>query len=110
MVRYCNRCGKDNLDDAQYCSNCGAPLQSVSDRHARRGMKRADGLSVSGSIAGIVFGLFLIFVGFTFYQGWVWNWALVFAVFILLLGILIIVAALFMRRRVPLGASPPGIT
>jgi len=54
---------------------------------------------MGGSIAGIVFGIFLIFAGMTLYAGWVWNWSLVGATFLLLLGALIVVAALYFRRR-----------
>jgi hypothetical protein len=102
MVRYCNRCGKDNLDDAAYCINCGAPLTVTSGRRARRERRRDEEWFIvprGGSIAGIVFGLFLIFIGVALYAGWSFSWTLVGAAFLLLLGVLVVIAALYMRRR-----------
>jgi len=102
MVRFCNRCGKENLDDATFCTSCGAPLDSSHERRYRRERRRDEEYFIApmgGSIVGIVFGIFLIFVGMTLYAGWVWNWSLIGAAFLLLLGVLIVIAALYFRRR-----------
>jgi uncharacterized membrane protein YvbJ len=105
MARYCTKCGKENLDDATFCTSCGTSMASSHERHFRHERYRNEEYFMAprgGSIVGIVFGIFLIFVGMTLYAGWVWNWSLVGAGFLLLLGTLIIIAALYFRRRQPL--------
>lgn len=97
MVRYCNRCGKDNQDEAAYCRNCGAPMVPEPRRRAREWDR--DSASIGGTIAGVVFGMLLIFVGVTLYEGWSWNWTMVIAAFFLLLGALLVVGAFWIRRR-----------
>jgi uncharacterized membrane protein YvbJ len=102
MARFCTRCGKENLDDAAFCTGCGSPIamsKNSQPRHERRMGSEYFMAPMGGSIAGIVFGVFLIFLGMTLYAGWVWNWSLVGASFLLLLGSLIIIAALYFRRR-----------
>lgn len=102
MARFCTKCGKENLDDAAFCTGCGSPMAPGYESHARSERRRERVYVVEpmgGGIAGIVFGIFLIFVGMTLYAGWVWNWTLVGASFLLLLGTLIVIAALFFRRR-----------
>jgi hypothetical protein len=102
MVRFCSRCGKENLDDAAFCTSCGAPMASSHERHFRRERRRDAEYFIAprgGGIVGIVFGIFLIFAGMSLYAGWVWNWTVVGAGFLLLLGVLIVIAALYFRRR-----------
>jgi len=102
MALFCTKCGKENLDDALFCTGCGSSIASSHETHAHseRHMDREYFIApMGGSIAGIVFGIFLIFVGMTLFAGWVWNWTLVGASFLLLLGSLIVVAALYFRRR-----------
>ena len=102
MARFCTKCGKENLDYAAFCTSCGASMAASHERRFRREWRRDQEYFIApmgGSIAGIVFGIFLIFAGMTLYAGWVCNWSLVGAIFLLLLGVLIVIAALYFRRR-----------
>ncbi len=102
MASFCTKCGKENLDDALFCTSCGSSMVSSHEPHMHRGSRRDEEFFIApmgGSIAGIVFGIFLIFVGMTLFSGWAWNWTLVGASFLLLLGSLIVVATLYFRRR-----------
>ena len=89
---YCTRCGFRNLDEAKYCSKCGADLEvpqeeSWDERVEKWGEefgkqmeewgedfgKRVEeecfGLPYGGVIVGILFGLFLIIIGLALFSG-----------------------------------------
>ncbi len=92
------------------CSNCGAPLYTVGQQypgsereHYRRVEGECFGLPNGGMIAGIVFGAIIILVGLGLFlesSGYItsfWNvfWPLILVIF----GILVLLGALYSRRR-----------
>ena len=107
---YCSKCGTQNPDDAKVCSNCGAPLYSVGQRypgsdreHYRRVEGECFGLPNGGMIAGIVFGIIIILVGLSLFlqaSGYTVSfWPVIWPSVIIILGILILLGALYRRRR-----------
>ncbi len=102
---YCSKCGTQNPDSAKICSNCGAPLYEVgkqypgSEReHYRRMENECFGLPNGGMIVGLIIGVIIIVVGLGLlfnFNFWTFFWPLIVIVF----GILILVGALFGRRR-----------
>jgi RsiW-degrading membrane proteinase PrsW (M82 family) len=109
-VVYCSKCGTQNADDARVCSKCGAPLYTVGENypgsereHYRRMEGECFGLPNGGMIAGIVFGVIVILAGLGFFlqeSGYIANFWNVFWPFIIVIfGILILIGALFGRRR-----------
>jgi hypothetical protein len=110
VVVYCSKCGTQNPDDAKICSNCGAPLYTVGERypgsereHYRRVEGECFGLPNGGMIAGIIFGAIVILVGLGLYlqeTGYIGNfWNILWPAIIVIFGILILLGAIFGRRR-----------
>jgi len=104
---YCTKCGTKNADDAAMCVNCGAALNGTSTeegpywRHGRYrdeyGYHRK-----SGAFAGIVIGMIILLIGFSFLVRELYNISIPwFEVLLILLGIYIIARALtgWGRRR-----------
>jgi uncharacterized membrane protein YvbJ len=104
---HCVKCGTENPDDSKFCTKCGAQLYVTREsEHYRRVEKECFGLPHGGVIFGAVIGIIIVLFGFAAilnlmypvtgrnYSDWVWP-----AVPILI-GILIIVGAIYgMRRR-----------
>jgi uncharacterized membrane protein YvbJ len=101
---YCTKCGTKNPDDARVCSQCGSSLYAVGDRdYYRRVEKECFGIPRGSTIVGLAFGAFIIFWGLVWIlqqtnvisqEVSVWPFA------IIILGVLIVVGALYgMRRR-----------
>jgi uncharacterized membrane protein YvbJ len=102
---HCVKCGTENADDAKFCAKCGAQLYVTREsEHYRRVEKECFGLPHGGVIFAAVIGFIIILYGFTEllkqmypsqdYSNWVWP------VVPVIIGILIIVGALYgMRRR-----------
>lgn len=109
LMVYCQKCGADNADDADFCKKCGAPLtptkRAFEARVTRWGEgvgKRAEeecfGITGGGAIFGIIFGIIIIGLGFSLVYGlplWLWIGPIVALIF----GILIIICALNSVRR-----------
>jgi len=109
-VVYCSKCGTQNPDNATVCSNCGAPLYTVgqhyhgSDReHYRRVENECFGLPYGSMIVGLFFGIIIILVGVGLFLqagGVVVNFGnYIWPVILIMIGILILAAALYSRRR-----------
>jgi hypothetical protein len=107
---YCSKCGTQNADDAKVCSNCGAPLYTVGQQypgsereHYRRVEGECFGLPNGGMIAGLVFGIIIILAGLGLFlqeTGYIGNfWSVFWPFIIIIFGILILLGALFGRRR-----------
>jgi len=105
---YCPKCGTQNMDDAKFCSKCGADLfagetvEKRTEAYARPSRKRMEdecfGLPHGGVIVGIIVGLILIVVGVGMAFGYnIWNyfWPLI----IVIIGVLVVAGAIFGRRR-----------
>jgi hypothetical protein len=62
----CPKCGSENLDDAKFCTGCGAALDGAGDVRRPVSRDRAEqmcfGLS-GGALPGLVIGAIIIIVG-----------------------------------------------
>lgn len=107
---YCTKCGTKNEDDVTVCSNCKASLREVTPkRHrsqsgcfgsseGRRSEEECFGFPYGGAIAGIIFGLIIVIIGFAILSG-LEVWAVLWPLLIVILGVLIIAGALYGMRR-----------
>jgi len=109
---YCSKCGTQNPDNATVCSNCGAPLYTVgqqyrgSDReHYRRVENECFGLPNGGMIVGVIFGTIILLVGLALFlqaSGYIIDlWSYIWPLIIIIFGILIVLGAIYGRRRYP---------
>ena len=107
---YCSKCGTQNPDDANVCSNCGAPLYTVGQRysgsereHYRKVEGECFGLPNGGMIAGIIFGIIIVIAGLGLFLqqtgiiGDFWN--ILWPIIIVIFGILILLGAIYGRGR-----------
>jgi len=95
---YCAKCGARNEDSAQNCIQCGQPLYTPSVGRTRREEEMCFGLPRHW--AGVIFGIFLIIIGFVYllqqyYKvpielGWV---------ILIFIGILIAIGGLYKSSR-----------
>lgn len=95
---YCTECGVENPDDALTCKECGATLNPPPYRSYKR--RRENDIcfsSRSGSLWGVLFGVFILLVGFSFLlenvYGWV-AWDKIWPLFIIAVGLLVVFNAL----------------
>jgi len=116
---YCTNCGKKNPDDAEKCSKCGEPLNKPSsidravdtfsgeiDRavdtcfgEPRRRYERDACFGIPSTILPFLFGGFIILWGISFLLQSVYHVTFeVWPIFVVVLGLIIIVVALFRRR------------
>lgn len=107
---YCTKCGTKNDDDAVVCSNCSASLREATPKRHRsqsecfgpgKGRSSEDecfGLPYGGAIAGIIFGLIIVIIGFAILSG-LQVWDILWPLLIVILGVLIIAGALYGMRR-----------
>lgn len=107
---YCTKCGTKNEDDAIVCSNCKVSLREVTPKRYRsqggcfgssEGRHSEDecfGLPYGGAIAGIIFGLIIVIIGFAILSG-LQVLDVLWPLMIVILGVLIIAGALYGMRR-----------
>jgi uncharacterized membrane protein YvbJ len=65
---YCTKCGSENLDDAEICSNCGASLIDRPPTYRRNDQDFED-MCFGGrgrTMGPIIFGAIMILVGLSF--------------------------------------------
>ena len=65
---YCTKCGSENLDDAEICSNCGASLIDRPPKYRRNDQDFED-MCFGGrgkTMGPIIFGAIMILVGLSF--------------------------------------------
>ena len=106
---YCSKCGTQNPDNATTCSNCGAPLYTVGQQypgsereHYRRVEGECFGLPNGGMIVSLVVGIIIILLGIGVFLQVTYGVTLNFWPLILVIvGVLVILGALFGRRRYP---------
>ena len=107
---YCSKCGTQNVDDAKTCSNCGASLYTVGQRyrgsereHYRRVENECFGLPNGGVIAGIVFGIIVVFIGLGLFlqaSGYIVNFgSFIWPMILIIFGLLILAGGLYSWRR-----------
>jgi len=56
-VMFCNKCGKDNVEGAQFCASCGDPIAPVPG-YPPAGRPRTSGMAIASLVLGIL-GYFL---------------------------------------------------
>jgi divalent metal cation (Fe/Co/Zn/Cd) transporter len=101
---YCVKCGTNNPDDAQVCTNCGAQLYTTTEgRHYRRMEDECFGIPRGGTIAGLAIGIIILFAGLIwFLQAAGVEWAKteeVWPIAVIIFGILLVVGAVYGWRR-----------
>ena len=107
---YCTKCGTKNEEGVEYCIKCGANLWVSREKRLERRAKewgeefgrRAEegcfGLPHGGAIVGLIIGIIIVLVGFSWLAGiniGRYVWPLVVVVF----GILIVAGALYSYSR-----------
>ncbi len=107
---YCTKCGAKNEDDVDVCAKCGAPLKEFSrerrrrprnDCFGRRERHMEDecfGLPHGGAIMGVIFGALLVILGLAITLG-INVWDYLGALFLIIIGILVVAGALYGIRR-----------
>ena len=102
---YCTTCGTQNPDNAINCSNCGAPLYGATPegrsytRHERHYEDRY-GYHRGGTIAGLIIGVIILLIGFSFLVNEVYGFSIPWwPVVIIIIGIFLIVRWLRWSRR-----------
>ncbi len=104
---YCPSCGKKNEEDAEFCSKCGAALGPERRRHRgntcfgqpeERYREECFGIPHGGLIVGLIFGALLIVIGISAVLG-VDIGPLIGPFMIVIIGILIIIGAIYGFRR-----------
>ncbi len=98
MTVYCVKCGAKNEDTAQSCIQCGQPLYSTGVGRSRREEEMCFGLPRHWG--GLIFGIFLIIVGFVYllqqyYRIQIDLWYII----LIFIGILIIAGSLYRSSR-----------
>lgn len=100
---YCDECGKQNEEDAEYCSKCGHPLKG--DRHRRRSKdyrhrqrEECFGLPHGNLIVPLIIGIILILWGISSIYGFaIWNY--MWPIIVIIVGIIILIAVIYGFRR-----------
>ncbi len=59
-MKYCNHCGKELIDEAEYCTNCGCIVAKPSNNSA----SVQNDKPIKGHVLGFVFSFFLGLIGF----------------------------------------------
>lgn len=106
LMVYCQKCGSENADTADFCKKCGTALAPWKgfEKRARgwRAGERAEeecfGVTGGGAIFGIIFGVIIIGLGYSLVLG-ITLWMLIGPIVALVIGILIIVCAFNSVRR-----------
>jgi ribosomal protein L40E len=102
LVVYCQKCGAENADEADFCKKCGAPLAPVKRHWRERVGKRAEeecfGVTGGGAIFGILFGIVVVVLGLALvYQ--VPIWIVIGPIVAIVIGVILILFALNAIRR-----------
>ena len=103
---YCTKCGSKNEDTAVVCVKCGASLQTGTTESRRFERRRAEGecfgLPHGGAIAGIVIGIIILLWGFlelSKQQGWVAQDINIWWLVIIIIGVLMVIGAVYRATR-----------
>ncbi|MFX1510762.1 MAG: zinc-ribbon domain-containing protein [Promethearchaeota archaeon] len=64
---YCQKCGVENADEADFCKKCGAPLAPVKRpwrvKYGERAEEECFGIAGGGAIFGVIAGIVVIVLG-----------------------------------------------
>ena len=103
---YCPKCGTQNDDFAEFCTKCGASLQTgtVSSRRGerRRAEQECFGLPHGGAIAGIIFGVIILIWGISMMLQQTGVIPVTFEfwyIIVIIVGVLIVAGALYNMNR-----------
>jgi len=103
---YCTKCGTQNADDAAMCVNCGTPLHGASaeerpySRHRRYRDEYYGYHRRGGAIGGIVIGLIIVLLGFSFLMTELYSISIPWLeIIIILLGLWLIFRGIRRNRR-----------
>ena len=99
-MKYCNQCGKENLDDATYCSSCGLKINNKNNNNPTLNpLNKKDTITSLKKLAlilGVIGGIIGLFPAFTYITYQVLNYFDVLNFF--LMPILAIIAALLINK------------
>ena len=108
LMVYCQKCGSENVDTADFCKKCGTALAPRKDfekrasawgrRVGERAEEECFGVTGGGAIFGIIFGVIIIGLGYSLVLG-ITLWMLIGPIVALIIGVLIIVCAFNSVRR-----------
>ena len=104
LMVYCQKCGTENADTADFCKKCGTALapKTFEKRAGRRVGERAEeecfGVTGGGAIFGIIFGVIIVGLGYSLVLG-IHMWLLIGPIIALIIGVLILLCALNSIRR-----------
>ena len=114
---YCVKCGAKNPDDAKTCSQCGAPLYSLTERRSRHREDECFGTRVSaeprerveeecfgipkgGAIVGLAIGIIIVLAGLSLLFQELLGISIPWWPFVIILfGVLVIIGAVYGLRR-----------
>ena len=101
----CPKCGTKNEEDAKYCAQCGANLETgayPSRRYKRKREEECFGIPRGGTIVGLAIGVIIILWGFIVFleQAKVISTSVeIWPIAAIVFGILILVGALYGLSR-----------
>jgi uncharacterized membrane protein YvbJ len=93
---YCTKCGTENLDDANICTNCGSSLNPPSFRSRSRRRDRDDDMCFGGrsdKTWPLLIGAFIILIGLSnlLDNTFLWaRWDNLWPLFIIIIGLIIV--------------------
>ena len=103
---YCSKCGTKNEDTTEFCTNCGANLQTGTTATRRYERRKAEqecfGLPHGGIIAGLIVGLIILFWGvYLILQqtGVITGTVNFWIILLIILGVLMIIGAIYQMTR-----------
>lgn len=96
---YCTKCGTENEEDAQTCTNCGNDMKPLAYKHRRKDWDMEDDCfgGRSRTTWPMLIGIFLILLGASTLLDDVYWWAnfdTLWPLFIIAIGVLIITNAM----------------
>ena len=98
MTVYCAKCGTRNEDTAQNRIQCGQPLYATGVGRTKREEEMCFGLP--RHLASMIFGIFLIIIGFVYLLQQYYKVSLELGwVILIFIGVVIVVGALYRSSR-----------
>jgi len=114
LMPYCPKCGTEVREEMAFCPKCGAPLKGPpagyrpekaekSEKEEKREKTEKYEKREFGVIGPLIGGLILIFLGLMFYLQLIGYrvWEIAWALFLVIIGIIIIIGAIYAARSHP---------